>query len=151
MSDSTNQANEVLAQLLQRALDGVDAAVEFSQAQIPDVVEQLLMWKMVESIAWGIVGIAIIGVGAKMWSGSARLAAKAYKAKSDGEDWVWLTPEVKMSPSMSYDFCVSPAPKIVAVFVAAVGLMISSSFMGALKIAIAPKLYLLDYAAQLMR
>lgn len=151
MSDVKNQANEVLSQLLQRAVDGVDAAVEFSQSQIPDVVEQLLMWKLMEGILWGFVGFVIVVIGFKMWTGSARLAAKAYKAREDGEDWVWLTPSVKVCTSMTYDYCVSPAPKFVAAFVSLVGLAFMSSFMGALKIAIAPKLYLLEYAAGLVK
>ncbi|MDA6225065.1 hypothetical protein OSK11_24985, partial [Escherichia coli] len=51
------QANKILVELLQKASNGIDAAVSFSQAQIPDVVHQLLLWNMVDSliktlIAW---------------------------------------------------------------------------------------------------
>lgn len=44
------QAQKVLTDLLQRAVTGVDKAVEFSQAQIPDVIHQLLVWNAVSSI-----------------------------------------------------------------------------------------------------
>ncbi|OSL33845.1 hypothetical protein [Escherichia albertii] len=40
------QANKILIELLQKASNGIDAAVSFSQAQIPDVVHQLLLWNM---------------------------------------------------------------------------------------------------------
>lgn len=36
------QANKILVELLQKAANGIDAAVSFSQAQIPEVVHQLL-------------------------------------------------------------------------------------------------------------
>ncbi len=41
------QANKILVELLQKASNGIDAAVSFSQAQIPDVVHQLLLWNIV--------------------------------------------------------------------------------------------------------
>jgi len=57
-----SKAEQVLGQLLDRALNGIDKAVEFSQAQIPDVIEQLLMWKMIESILWNVAALAIFVV-----------------------------------------------------------------------------------------
>lgn len=39
------QANKILIDLLQRAASGVDAAVSFSQAQVPDIIRQLMVWK----------------------------------------------------------------------------------------------------------
>lgn len=32
------QANKILFNLLQKASDGIDAAVSFSQAQVPDII-----------------------------------------------------------------------------------------------------------------
>lgn len=48
---------EVLGQLLMRFANGVDAAVEFSKDQIPDLIQQLLAWKMVWAWVWIIVGV----------------------------------------------------------------------------------------------
>lgn len=39
------QANKILIDLLQKAANGVDAAVSFSQAQVPDIIRQLMVWK----------------------------------------------------------------------------------------------------------
>ncbi|HDX9111809.1 TPA: hypothetical protein RQO74_000247 [Klebsiella michiganensis] len=39
------QANKILVDLLQKASSGIDAAVSFSQAQLPDIIRQLMVWK----------------------------------------------------------------------------------------------------------
>ena len=39
------QANKILIDLLQKAANGVDAAMSFSQAQVPDIIRQLMVWK----------------------------------------------------------------------------------------------------------
>ena len=44
------EANKILVDLLKKASDGIDSAIAFSQAQIPDVVHQLLVWNMVDSL-----------------------------------------------------------------------------------------------------
>lgn len=54
------QANKILADLLQKASNGIDAAVSFSQAQIPDVIHQLLMWNFTKSIVMSVLAIMTI-------------------------------------------------------------------------------------------
>lgn len=54
------QANKILVELLQKASNGIDAAVSFSQAQIPDVVHQLLLWNMVDSLIKTLIAILTI-------------------------------------------------------------------------------------------
>ncbi len=49
------QANKILADLLQKASNGIDAAVSFSQAQIPDVIHQLLVWNFTFSLITTVV------------------------------------------------------------------------------------------------
>lgn len=41
----SEQTNKLLAELLQKAASGLDSAVAFSQAQLPDVIHQLMYWK----------------------------------------------------------------------------------------------------------
>lgn len=140
------KANEVLAQLMQRALDGVDAAVDFSQQQIPEVVEQLLTWHLVESLVIGILSAATLPVWAYI----------LYRFR----------PGQKINPD--YDYCSNtkfnlftdenndPDPRIV--FVAVVSLVVvtcffsgASDLLTACKIWLAPKLYLLEYGASLIK
>ncbi|MFP2504623.1 hypothetical protein [Buttiauxella gaviniae] len=40
------QTDKIVASLIQKAMDGVDQAVDFSKAQLPDVIEQLMHWKL---------------------------------------------------------------------------------------------------------
>ncbi|HFV7065255.1 TPA: hypothetical protein ACH902_005312, partial [Escherichia coli] len=54
------QANKILVELLQKASNGIDMAVSFSQAQIPDVVHQLLLWNMVDSLIKTLIAILTI-------------------------------------------------------------------------------------------
>ncbi|MDK1707013.1 hypothetical protein QOM18_01635 [Serratia marcescens] len=42
-----NNANDILISLINRAASGIDQAVDFSKAQLPDVIHQLMMWKVV--------------------------------------------------------------------------------------------------------
>lgn len=39
------QANKILVDLLQKASNGIDTAVSFSQAQLPDIIQQLMVWR----------------------------------------------------------------------------------------------------------
>lgn len=42
----SEQTNKIISDLLLKASNGIDSAVAFSQAQMPDVIEQLMRWKM---------------------------------------------------------------------------------------------------------
>lgn len=125
-----NKADQVLGQLLDRALNGVDKAVEFSQAQIPEVIEQLLMWKMMESVLWNVAALAVLVVlcvfqwlcfGKHRWC----------ESFSEGDG------------SLGAAWFFSSA--IMIVFV------ITFLDFDWLKIMVAPKLYLLEYAADFVK
>jgi len=57
-----DQAKEIITQMLQRVLDGVDTAADFAAQEVPIVVEQLLMWHMVESMLWCVAALAVLFV-----------------------------------------------------------------------------------------
>ncbi|WP_312630969.1 hypothetical protein [Pantoea piersonii] len=42
MNENTDK---IVASLIQKAMSGVDQAVDFSKAQLPEVIEQLMYWK----------------------------------------------------------------------------------------------------------
>jgi len=50
-----DKATDILVTLINRAAAGIDQAVEFSKVQLPEVIEQLLLWK---SVSYGI-GICV--------------------------------------------------------------------------------------------
>lgn len=57
-----DQAQKVLIDLLQKAVTGIDSAVAFSQAQIPDVVNQLLTWNAASSAMIQVASIICISI-----------------------------------------------------------------------------------------
>lgn len=126
-----NQAEKVLTQLLQRAVDGVDKAVEFSQAQIPDVVEQLLLWHMVESLLWNIPAIILLFIAIFVWP--AQFRKNGWARNRDG----------KIGEGEI------PVTLVVSLALAFLSWLFSSTTW--LQILIAPKLYLLEYAAELVK
>lgn len=125
------QANKILVELLQKAANGIDAAVTFSQAQIPDVVHQLLVWNSVSSILMQIFILSFISV----------YVFAVYKF-------------YKITESKNLD----DGPLIAGIFSLAVGALFATglaiaffSYFDWLKIWLAPKLYLLEYAASLIK
>lgn len=118
------QAQKILVDLLQKASNGIDSAVSFSQAQIPDVIQQLLMWNTVSSA--GIQILCVLTVVACIY-----LMVFAW---NKGDDAVVVLAALLSSGAGSIT-C------IVVIF----------NHFDWLKIWLAPKLYLIEYAASLVK
>ena len=135
------QAQKVLIDLLNRAVSGIDKAVEFSQAQIPDVIHQLLVWNFTQSIVMAVIAMASIYPAYRFTIMQFRRdreeSGRGYKVTlvfdSDGD----------IHP-LSLLFFLGVA--IYAIFVICAILDLAW-----LKIWLAPKLYLLEYAATLIK
>ncbi|HEB1381695.1 hypothetical protein ACE175_23245 [Escherichia albertii] len=146
------QANKILVELLQKASNGIDAAVSFSQAQIPDVVHQLLLWNMVDSLIKTL--IAILTIPLVFWF-MKKQYQKVEIGKFDDEGWSWDKGKPKYKPTLIWEsngeisFLILP---LAAVFVLWVSFIIGAvTNMTWLKIWLAPKLYLIEYAASLVK
>ncbi|ASM15097.1 TPA: hypothetical protein ACXJAC_002652 [Serratia marcescens] len=142
------QANKILAELLQKASDGIDAAVSFSQAQIPDVVHQLLLWNFTRSMVLSM--LCLISIPFAVW-----FLKKQFTRKKIGELVKYGEKKERYQWTLVFDSegDASPAIMILAFF----GLLYVS-FVGSvllnmtwLKIWLAPKLYLIEYAASLVK
>jgi len=126
------KAKEILAQMLQRVLDGVDTVSEFAAQEVPIVVEQLLMWHMVESLML-CFGALLLLIG---WS---LITRKFYYGEN-----AWA--------KISYDSFDEDGVMAHVVFTVVVGyIFIILLDVDWLKIWIAPKLYLLEYGASLIK
>lgn len=124
------RAQQALAQLLERAVSGIDATVAFSQAQIPDVVQQLLLWHTVHSVLWSLLAVALLipPIFGYRW------VIRAYRQGDlDGNDAMFA----------------AVMGGIVTVLILVTSLVIFD--LSWLKIMLAPKLYLLEYAAELVK
>ncbi|EPR0095126.1 hypothetical protein ACUY4G_003133 [Escherichia coli] len=146
------EANKILVDLLKKASDGIDSAIAFSQAQIPDVVHQLLVWNMVDSLIKTLIAISTIPL--VFW-----FMKKQYQKVEigifDNEGWSWEKEKPKYKPTMIWEsngeisFLILP---LAAVFVLWVSFIIAVvTNMTWLKIWLAPKLYLIEYAASLIK
>jgi len=124
------QANKILADLLQKASNGIDAAVSFSQAQIPDVVHQLLVWNFAVSIISSLAGVFLF-VAAQY------LALRVFKYLR--KEW-------------EGDYF-SEHPEAIFLFMLWLITLIPLGWLNLtwLKIWLAPKLYLIEYAAHLVK
>lgn len=107
-----------------KASNGIDAAVSFSQAQIPDVIHQLLMWHAVSSA--GIQALCVLVIIACVY-----LMIFAWN-KGDDADIVILS------------LLVTSGIEITST-------VVFFNYFDWLKIWLAPKLYLIEYAASLVK
>lgn len=134
-----DQLQQSLSQILDQAVSGVQAGVSLLSAELPDVIHQLLMWKMIENLILCAGGI-IFTVGAIRW-----IAKNSGKGKEDG---------TKYKATLTHDERGDIAPWIpVLIFplVLIIVIAIITINITWLQILIAPKVYLIEYAASLVK
>ncbi|EHS3846806.1 hypothetical protein KV372_003108 [Escherichia coli] len=146
------QANKILVELLQKASNGIDAAVSFSQAQIPDVVHQLLLWNMVDSLIKTL--IAILTIPLVFWF-MKRQCQRVETGKIGDEGYSWEKGNPKYRPTMVWDskgdinLLIMPLVGVLTLWgIFIIGVVTNMTW---LKIWLAPKLYLIEYAASLVK
>lgn len=124
--------NEELQKKLVELINGAQAAGTeaflFTKEQVPDVIQQLLRWKFAEAVILVLISLAVVVFC--IYAG--RLAWKA-----DGEKY--------MDDGHCFVFSVSA---IVGSILSFIGML---NLMTAVQIWLAPKVYLLEYAASLIK
>ena len=113
---------EALAELITLTIQGKDFVLE----QAPDVITQLLAWNFTVSLIWFIVGGLMVLIIAPIWT-----ATLNGKLRDGDNDPVFAI--------------------IYSILAPLTGLLIITSNMAWLQIAIAPKVYLLEYASGLIK
>lgn len=142
-----DQLQSALAQMIEKAMTGVDAATEFMVAETPEVVQQLLSWYMLWSFLKFLLGATIlICVIVAWWKGPKGLGECL---NPDANRW-----DRKYKWSLTHDkdgdafmFFLTG---LATAFVTLIGVAFASSFDW-LKILIAPKIWLLEYASSLVK
>jgi len=131
MNDDLQKA---LAEILNKTTQGVEAGVGFLQRELPDVVQQLLIWHGIRSAFYFLIAVVVSGALAKiaftLWD-----AGKAYTTKNlwdEGKGWRFFGAAVS------------------GVFALLTG-FIAINTLAWLQILLAPKLYLIEYAASLVK
>jgi hypothetical protein len=121
------QLQAAVTELINRSLVGIDKAVDFLNAEMPDVVRQLMAWHFTVSLVQflaGATGLVFIWVGFKVF-------LVKTKGKNTIDDLVFVT-------TIPSGLSILP-----------VVLMFTS--LDWLKITIAPKIWLIEYAASLAK
>lgn len=120
------QLQVALTEILNKTMKGVEAGVGFLQAELPDVIQQLLIWKAAEAAFYSFVGVLMI-------------FASIYGAKR--------------THKASYDL----DETVIPLYMASVGglfggcFLIGSNSLTVIQIWLAPKIYLIEYAASLAK
>lgn len=127
------QYEEVLARFLNGVMDTAEKLNDFAQSELPDVVQQALAWHFAYSIIMSSLGILIIlaYISLMLWAKKKHDASKDYSVR---EGWLMF---------------IIFGGMIAGAFT----LMISAAIINLqwLKIWIAPKLWLIEYAAKLVK
>ncbi len=144
------QMQSAVATMIEKATSGVEAGIDFLSAEITDVIHQLLMWKMVESLTF--FGIGVVILIAAFWSigANSRLINKAKADHANGELWTFFS-DRKLNTSSAYDAIVSGVGYWGSGFALAIGFITVIVNRDWLQIWIAPKVYLIEYAASLAK
>jgi len=156
--------NEALATLINTALSGVDTSVAFLQAELPDVIVQLLMWHGVKSGVLTVIGLLLaFVVPFAVWKNYKRLSVP-YE-KPEGHKLVdyevvsalhWNNKRmvgesdpdrIQLTDSGLVFVVISAIASAGAILIGLLGL----ANLTWLQIWIAPKVWLLEYAANLVR
>lgn len=129
------QLQQALAAILNKTMAGVEAGASFLQAELPEVIQQLLMWKLAEASIKSLAAIAVIVCFVAFM--------RVYYRAETG------------SALKDYDYCPTFAG-FAAITIGACATLVSviglSHYpMIAAQILVAPKLYLIEYAASLAK
>lgn len=140
MSKEPSQLEQVLIDAIQKAtavtgeaIDGAKKvtgqAIDFASAQIPDVIHQLLMWKMAEAVVWIVMCLLVAYIIIKAWT-------PIYKYSIDDRDNTAIIMYSSFVCGIG-GFCV------VFVFIC--------NLLTLIQIWLAPKLYLIEYVASIIK
>lgn len=133
--ETIKKATAVTGEAIDGAKKVTAQAIDFASAQIPDVIHQLIMWKLAEAAVWTVLGLSGLVIFAKLIT---QLKTKYSKEQA----------EHKHPDEGSYIF----VGFLLTVILALPSTIIFVSYMmELLKIWLAPKVYLLEYAASLMK
>lgn len=142
-----DKLQEALVDVIESATEGVKDGVSFLSAELPDVISQLLMWEMTASLIRMLIGLLIF---AALIATAIKIAPKCGRGDKAGHKYRWRRYEPTLTHDDSGEVSLTAILMIVPT---ALILMVSVMLMNLtwLKIWIAPKVYLIEYAATLVK
>jgi len=139
------QLQQALVKVITQATDSIEAGVSFLTGQIPDVISQLLQWKLLSASLTVALSLAVIVI--------TFLFVKVMMKKPEpGEEnffWDYYGAPGSGRHDMTFpSFLISIIGPCVILIATAV---LISNLYGILQIVVAPKIYLIEYASHLMK
>lgn len=143
-----DKLQEALVDVIESATEGVKDGVSFLSTELPDAISQLLMWEMTASLIRMLIGLLIF---AALIATAIKIAPKCGRGDKTGHEYRWLG---RYEPTLTHDDSGEVSLTAILMIVpTALILMVSVILMNLtwLKIWIAPKVYLIEYAATLVK
>ncbi len=140
------ELQQALADLVNKSVEMGGNAIAFTKEQLPEVIQQLLIWKLAANAIVLVIAIILLLLACKL----ARYIFKS-KPADGGDDTLFWTGRSWRAGEMEFSE-VSIICTIASVFVVPGG-VIAALVAGsqALQIWLAPKVYLIEYAASLAK
>jgi hypothetical protein len=135
--DMNEQLQTTVNEILQKSISAFEQGAEWMAGEIPDVVEQLLKWHMMEAVIYLTISLMFFTI-------SVVAINNLRKGWSDSKSWVWDSYGMISIPA--FLVCMLASIALAVSFVE----IISNTLLIA-KISIAPKLYLLEYTSSLIK
>jgi len=140
----SDKLEAVLVDAIQKTQSGIGEAVDFAFTQAPEVIQQLLLWHAVRSgILFSLTVFALLVYVVFLY----KIDWKKPEPGKSNNVWRWQRYSEKHEINADYSFGI---PIISCIFLPMVFVFMATN-MDWLKIWIAPKLYLVEYAAQLVK
>ena len=130
-----NETDKQLAEILKKGLETAEKTGNFIVEQAPDLIKQFLIWKTVEYSIYVIMGISLI-IYFYRWT--KKVSKEMKENEYDFEDY--------FMDSVSSTFIAIGQMTILIVGV----LLISENLHSLIQIVFAPKIYLIEYTANLL-
>ena len=130
-----NETDKQLAEILKKGLETAEKTGNFIVEQAPDLIRQLLIWKTVEYSIYVIMGISLI-IYFHRWT--KKVTKEMKEKKDDYEDYF-------MSSFSNILIAVGQISFLIIGIV-----LIAANLHSLIQIVFAPKIYLIEYTAQLL-
>ena len=133
----TPTLNTALSEAIIKVTSGVEGMVAFGKEQIPEVMEQLLMWHFVNSLILFVFWLILLCFGIYRWKIKNKLMSKIEELYDNGD---------KGRDSSEFETFLCYLIPVLSIVFGTIGTLTCKTWI---KILVAPKFYLIEYAAKL--
>ena len=153
-----NPLDEALTRLINRSIDAAEEvaggiseasgdAAAFLAAEIPDVIQQLLVWHAIESLIWFFLGVLLLAAPWFVycrWGGRGEPAEPAHSGEARYRGTLTHSCYGRVNEDALFAFI------LVGTTATIIGVTLTMVSLDWIKILVAPKLYLFEYARVLV-